>query len=180
MKTFIALLRGINVGGHRKIKMADVKRLHETMGHKNIVTYLQTGNVIFDCTSNDSQTLARNLEQAYDKEFRFFPDVIIRSTKDFADAADKCPFPLTAGRQAKFLHLISLSAVPDSAAIGKLSAHDGPEEKQVIEDNLYVYYTDGSGTSKLNLGFIERTLKVKGTARNWNTVSKLLELTEQR
>lgn len=179
METFIALLRGINVGGHRKIKMADLKHVHETMGHGNVATYLQSGNVAFDCANNDRQALAQSLEQAYDKAFGFYPDVLIRSAKDFALAANQCPFPITADRQTKFLHLTLLSAVPDSAALEKFNTYDGPEEKQVIGDTLYVYYTDGSGRSKLNLSFIERTLKVKGTARNWNTVSKLLELTGQ-
>ena len=177
MVAYIAFLRGVNVGGHRKIKMSDLKQVHESMGHWNVATYLQSGNVFFECSENDREKLIESTEKEYERKLGFHTDVIIRSGDELGSTVTGCPFPLTENREAKFLHVIWLSGIPDSGAIGDLMMYEGPEEKQIAEDVLYVYYTEGSGRSKFTLSFIEKTLKVKGTARNWNTITKLLDLT---
>lgn len=176
MTRFVAFLRGINVGGHRKIKMAELKQLHEKMGHKNVATYLQSGNVVFDSPDTDRAKLIGAIEQAYRSQLEIDTHVILRNMEEMAGAIANLPFPLNEKREPKFLNGIFLSETPDSGAIKTLMQYEGPEEIQIIGDVLYVYYTDGSGRSKFNLALIEKNLEVRGTARNWNSVSKILEL----
>ena len=177
MGVLIAFLRGINVGGHRKIRMADLKQVHAGMGHTKVVTYLQSGNVIFECDESARPVLIREIEDAYESNLGVRPTVILRSPAELRVTAAACPFSLTPHREAKFLHAVLLSGRPAPEAVESLLAHDGPEEKQVVNNALYIYYTQGSGNTKLTLPLIERRLGVNGTARNWNTVTKLLELT---
>ncbi len=176
MDTFIAFLRGINVGGHRKVKMADLKQVHEAMGHGNIITYLQSGNVIFECAGKDSREMLRKIEREYESKLGFHTDVILRNAAELAKISEECPFPLTADREARFLHIGLLASAPESDGIEKLAAYDGPEEWRVAGDRIYIYYPQGAGRSKFTLAFIEKSLGVRGTARNWNTITKLLEL----
>ncbi len=180
MSTFIALLRGINVGGHRKILMSALKQVHEALGHDNPVTYLQSGNVVFDCDDHDHQALRQTLMSAYDRAFGFPVDVILRTADDLVHIADGNPFPHSGGREARFLHVFMLSGTPGGNAIETFSALDRPEEVQAAGDILYVYYPQGAGRSKLTLNVVEKALGVTATARNWNTVTKLLELVTQR
>ena len=173
---FIAFLRGINVGGHRLINMNDLRRLHETMGHGNVATYLQSGNVIFECSEKNRRQLILDIEEKYEKKFGFHTDIIIRNAAELANIVKACPFTEAYVMEAKFLHVVQLSDIPESGLIKKLMNYDGPEEKELIEDVLYVYYTAGAGRSKLTLSLIEKTLKVSATARNWNTITKVLDM----
>lgn len=177
MTHFVALLRGINVGGHRKMPMADLRKLHEKMGHTNVKSYLQSGNLMFDCLDTERAILAETLEQAYEARFGFNTQVIVRKALDIVQVAQKCPIELAPDREAKFLHLVFLSNQPTAKAIAILMQYDGPEELMVLGDVLYIYYTNGAGRAKLSLSLIEKRLNVMGTARNWNTVTKLIQLT---
>lgn len=156
--------------------MAELKQLHEKMGHENVVTYLQSGNVVFDCSQVDRAKLTGAIEQEYRSELEIDTHVILRDVEEMASTIAKLPFPLNEEREPKFLNGIFLSKTPDTSAIKTLMQYEGPEEIQIIGDVLYVYYTEGSGRSKFNLALIEKNLKVRGTARNWNSVSKILEL----
>jgi uncharacterized protein (DUF1697 family) len=175
MKTYIAFLRGINVGGHRQIKMDALKQVHITLGHASVQTYLQTGNVIFQC-STDPEKLIEKLESSYAEAFGFHTDVMLRTPEDLQDVIQNCPF--TEAVEPKYLHIVLLSEKPSESAGETLLKYDGAEHLELINDTLYVYYTNGSGRSKLNLRWIEKVLEVKGTARNWNTIVKLAEIAE--
>jgi uncharacterized protein (DUF1697 family) len=172
----LAFLRGINVAGHRKVKMEDIRQIHGALGHENVSTYLQSGNVIFDCGEKHRQELIRSIEAGYERELGLQTAVLIRSAAELGKIVADCPIPLMSGKDPKYLHVVLLSAQPRKSAIGNLMTASGPEEKQISGDALYVYYTQGSGRSKFNLAFIEKTLDVKATARNWNTVTKLNSL----
>ena len=178
MTRFVAFLRGINVGGHRKIKMAELKQLHEKMSHENVVTYLQSGNVIFDSSEADLAKLIGAIKQEYRAKLDINTHVILRDLTEMASVIAKLPFLLNEKREAKFLHGVFLSEIPEPGAVKTLLQYEGLEEVQIIGDVLYVYYTEGSGRSKFNLALIEKHLKVSGTARNWNSVRKILELME--
>lgn len=180
MGVFVAFLRGINVAGHRKIKMAALKTAHEAMGHRNVATYLQSGNVVFHCAARRRPALIATIESAYRHELGLDTNVLVRGANELAAIVEHCPIALTPDREARFLHAVLLSDAPDRGAAKTLMAHEGPEEIRVARDTLYVYYTHGSGRSKLTLAYIEKTLGVVGTARNWNTVTKLAELTAGR
>ncbi len=176
MGAYVAFLRGINVGGHRKIKMADLKQVHESMGHWNVATLLQSGNIVFECSETDRQKLIQDIATEYQKRLGLHTDVLVRSGTELGEIVRGCPFPLTPNREPRFLHVVLLSGLPSSDAVRNLLMYDGPEEKQISEDAMYVYYTEGSGRSKFNLPFIEKTLAVRATSRNWNTVTKIAEL----
>lgn len=120
MTRFVAFLRGINVGGHRKVKMAELKQLHEKMGHENVVTYLQSGNVVFDSSDTDRAKLIGAIEQEYRSELEIDTHVILRDTEEMANAIIKLPFPLNDKREAKFLNGIFLSETPDFNAVKTL------------------------------------------------------------
>ena len=160
MPTFIALIRGINVGGHKKVSMADVKALCENLGYTNVRTLLNSGNVIFEAKKAD----AKKLEAALDAR------VIILTAKELDEAIANNPFD-TKGRNLSLLLLMVLEAEPK----GKLD-WPGPEEIERRGRYLYLYYPNGAGRSKLTNALIERKLQVAGTARNWNTVTKLATL----
>lgn len=180
MKVFVAFLRGVNVAGHRKIKMDALKAAHEVMGHANVATYLQSGNIVFEAAAKSPRKLAADIEHAYQSELGLSTTVILRGADDLARLVVRCPIALGKGRDPKFLHAVLLSGPPDETAIKSLTAYDGPEDFRIIGDTLYVYYTHGSGRSKLSLAHIEAALGLKGTARNWNTVTKLHEMAAQR
>jgi uncharacterized protein (DUF1697 family) len=180
MTVFVAFLRGVNVAGHRKIKMDALRAVHEAMGHAKVATYLQSGNVVFKGTAKSPRKLAADIERAYQSQLGLSTTVILRSASDLARIVAHCPIALSSGRDPKFLHAVLLSGQPDESAIKTLTAYDGPEEFRIIGDTLYVYYTYGSGRSKLSLTRIEAALGLDGTARNWNTVTKLREMATHR
>ena len=176
MGTYVAFLRGINVGGHHKVKMDELKRVHESMGHWNVATILQSGNIVFECSETDRQKLIQDIAVEYEKRLGIHTDVLVRSVPELGEIVRGCPFPLTPNREPKFLHVVLLSGLPSSDAVRNLLMYDGSEEWQISEDAMYVYYTQGSGRSKFNVTFNEKTLAVRTTARNWNTVTRILEM----
>ena len=156
MPTHIALLRGINVGGHKQLSMADVKATFESLGFENVRTLLNSGNVIFDGTKPD----AKAIETAIGMDVR----VILRTPRDLEKILEKKPFEGEPGKLA----VMFLEGEPK----GELE-WEGPELVKLDGRNLYLYYPDGMGRSKLTNALIERRLKEAGTARNWNTITKL-------
>jgi len=176
MAVFVAFLRGVNVAGHRKIGMAELRRVHEAMGHDNVSTYLQSGNVVFDCAGRDRAKLAAAIQTAYADTLGLSAAVMVRGAAELARIVDRCPIALTPEREPRFLHALILSGAPGRGAGKALADYDGPEEWRLDKDTLYVYYTDGAGRSKLTLDLVERRLGVTATGRNSNTITKLAEL----
>ncbi len=161
--TFIALIRGINVGGNKKLSMADLKSVCESLGYTNVRTLLNSGNVLFDAKS----AKAADIEKALPIEAR----VILRTPAELKKAIDRNPLKGEPNRvMIMFL---------DGAAKSDLD-WDGPEEARVDGRHVYLYYPNGAGTSKLTNTFIERKLGVAGTTRNLNTVTKLLTLSHPK
>lgn len=174
MPTHISLLRGVNVGGNKKIRMADLKALYESLGFAGVVTYVQSGNVIFHAASADSAELIARIEAAIGERFGFDVTVLLRSADDLRRILDSNPFP---GADPAKLHVLFLAAVPDSAAVATLHVPvaDG-EEWLLAGQEIYLRYPNGSGRSKMTGAFFERALGVAASARNWNTVNALYEL----
>jgi uncharacterized protein (DUF1697 family) len=171
---FIALIRGINVGGHKKLKMADVKVLCEELGLGDVRTHLQSGNVVFRTEEmSDRARLANELEEA----FRVDAKVILRTADELRKAIAANPMLDEAQRGPSRFIVMFLDAKPSAAAMQSLrDAHAGPERIELHGTELYIRYGSDMGRSKLTNAFIERKLGVAGTARNWNTVTKLAEL----
>ncbi|WP_030681601.1 DUF1697 domain-containing protein [Streptomyces cellulosae] len=177
--TYAALLRGINVGGSRKVPMADLRALMEGLGHDNVRTYLQSGQATFAGDHGDEDSLAAELREAIEKRFGFVVDVIVRDHAYLKAVADACPFP-AAELEAKQLHVTYFSAPVDEERFAEIDrAAYLPEEFRLGDRALYLYAPDGLGRSKLAEHLSKPRLNkgVIATSRNWNTVVKLVEMT---
>ena len=174
--THVALLRGINVGGHHKVPMAELRALFEQLGHTAVATYVQSGNVLFTSAAADEPTIVRAIATALHDRFGFDIPVVVRTTDELATAAARHPYASAQPDDAK-LHLFFLAAAPAPEAIGKLDpARFAPDEFTLEGRHLYAHYPNGAGRSKLTNAPIERALGTTATARNWRTVTKLLAL----
>ncbi|AZM56214.1 hypothetical protein DMA15_29470 [Streptomyces sp. WAC 01529] len=180
-KTYAALLRGINVGGHKKVPMARLRTLLEGLGHGDVRTYLQSGNVVFTADRGDEDSLAAELRTAIEEHFGFTVDVLVRDGAYLRAVADACPFP-AADLEAKQLHVTYFSAPVDAARFAAIDQPAFlPEEFKLGDRALYLYAPEGLGRSKLGEQLSRPALN-KGliaTSRNWNTVTRLVEMTRE-
>ncbi|MDQ0384676.1 uncharacterized protein (DUF1697 family) [Streptomyces sp. DSM 42143] len=176
---YAALLRGINVGGAKKLPMADLRALLEELGHGAVRTHLQSGQAVFASGHGDEETLAAELAQAVEKRFGFPVDVIVRDHAYLRAVAEACPFP-AAELEPKQLHVTYFSAPVDEERFASIDRPAFlPEEFRLGDRALYLYAPNGLGRSKLAEA-LARPRVNKGliaTTRNWNTVTKLVELT---
>ena len=178
--TYAALLRGINVGGSRKLPMAELRTLMERLGHGDVRTHLQSGQAVFSSAHGDEESLAAELSRAIEAHAGFAVDVIVRDHAYLKAVADACPFPAGA-LQPKQLHVTYYSApVGEERFAGIDRAAFLPEEFRLGDRALYLYAPEGLGRSKL-AEQLSRPRLNKGlvaTTRNWNTVVKLVEMTQ--
>ncbi len=174
MTSRIALLRGINVGGNRKLPMADLRALAAEMGLANARTYVASGNLVFD--SEDSPAaLEKKLEAAIEGRFGFAVDVIVRTGKEWAAAADSNPFPEESRAAPNLVMIVVGKQPPDEDAVAALRARAGPNEKvERVGEAIWIWFGDGAGRSKLGTG--PRT--GVWTSRNWRTVQALREMAD--
>ncbi|CAN5912292.1 DUF1697 domain-containing protein [soil metagenome] len=177
-KIWIALLRGINVGGHNKLPMAELRELFTGVGCVNVRTYIQSGNVVFKATDADRGELADRLASVIEDAKGFRPSIMLLTRDELEAAAAANPFP-EATSEPKTLHLWFLSQAPeapDLETLDKLST--ATERYELLGAVLYLWAPDGIARSKL-AARAERTVGVEGTARNWRTVEKLRELVSE-
>jgi uncharacterized protein (DUF1697 family) len=180
MAVVISMLRGVNVGGHNMIKMEALRALYESLGLKDPQTYVQSGNVVFRTKGQDLAALARRIENAIERSFGFRPAVIVRTPAELRDVIARNPFATRRGIDPSRLLVTFLVSDPTAEAreqILKIKAE--PEELRINGRDLYTYYPNGMARPKLSWARIEKTLKTSGTGRNWNTVTKLLEIAER-
>ena len=177
MTGFVSLFRGINVGGHHKIRMDELKELHESLGFKDVLPYIQSGNVVFTSDEAERAQLRRQIEDGFEKKFGFHVEVIVRTSAELREIIDKNPFSSQPGKESKWVVVMFLAARPDDTAQEDLlKTYAGPEELFIIGKEVYIYYTNGIGRSKLSNSLLEKKLKTFGTARNWNTILQLQKL----
>ncbi|MCK8434984.1 DUF1697 domain-containing protein [Streptomyces sp. D2-8] len=177
--TYAALLRGINVGGSRKVPMADLRTLLAGLGHDDVRTYLQSGQAVFSAGHGSEESLADEIAQAIDKRFGFGVDVIVRDHAYLRAVADACPFP-AADLEAKQLHVTYFSTPVTADRFAEIDQDAYlPEEFRLADRALYLYAPNGLGRSKLaeHLSKPRINKGVIATTRNWNTVVKLVEMT---
>jgi len=178
MNKYIAILRGINVSGQKKVLMADLKALFETLNFTDVSTYIQSGNVIFQSAETNKCRLITLIENAIKQKYEFNVPVQIRCHSDLADIITELPFKEVnvADDGAKIL-ITLLAALPSENNIEKLLGYVvAPEELHIIRQTTYLHCPNGYGRSKLSNVFIENKLKVSATTRNLKTVDKLLQL----
>jgi uncharacterized protein (DUF1697 family) len=177
--TQVAFLRGINVGGHNKVAMADLRELCDGLGLTDVRSVLQSGNLVFRSDRLTDAALESALEAATAKQLGVTADYIVRSGDELRRNVDRNPFPQQAKDDPSHLLVMFLKAAPRAKVVETLRAGiKGRETVAADGKQLYLVYPDGIGRSKLTGTLIERVLGTRGSARNWNTVLKLLALCE--
>ena len=181
MTTFIALLRGINVSGKNKIRMVDLRNLFEKLGCGNVETYIQSGNVVFDCTEEVSTTLTAMLEAAIVNTFGHNVPVFIRAANDFYRILNNNPFTVDELHQTSKLYVTFLYHLPLSTTLDKL-AKPGKEAAEFAlgTGEIYLFCPAGYGRTKLTNTYFEKILNMPATTRNWRTVNQLFSIASER
>ncbi|MDO5969859.1 DUF1697 domain-containing protein [Flavivirga aquimarina] len=176
MKTYIALLRGINVSGHRKVPMAVLRTLLSDAGLEHVQTYIQSGNVIFKSQEKDIQKLELKIHNAIKVHFGFEVPILVKTPEDLQRIFDNCPFPEENKINSYFTLLYT---VPDKELIDVVAKITYPNETFAItHECVYFYCSIGYGKTKCSNNFFERKLKITATARNYKTMVKLLSLSQ--
>ena len=161
------------------LRMDALRSMHETLGLSEVRTYIQSGNVVFQTKLKDPASVGRKLEDAIEKSHGFRPAVVIRTGEELRGVVARNPFAGRPGIEPNKLVVSFLTARPDAAAAERLRAiKAAPEELHLVDRELYIYFPDGMGRSKLP-AMLDKAFKVPGTARNWNTVTKLLAMAEE-
>jgi len=173
MKTYIALFRGINVGGNNILPMKELVTLLQGLGYSGVKTYIQSGNAIFSSDEEDKDKLADVISAAVQAGHGFQPKVMLLTASELKEAHANSPFQTTEGKALHFYFLASTPEDPNLAAMEELRSND--EAFQLGDDVFYLYAPNGIGRSKL-AEKVERLLGVPPTARNLNTVNKLITL----
>ena len=179
MTRFVSLFRGINVGGNKAVRMDELKELHESLGLQRVETYIQSGNVVFTSEDANPAQLSRQIEEAFEHKFGFLSNVIVRTADEFNVIIENNPFKDQPMKETKWVVAMFLASDPISTALEDIQkTYSGPEEIHIIGQEVYIYYPEGIGRSKLTNTFLEKKLKTMGTARNWNTVLRLQKMME--
>jgi uncharacterized protein (DUF1697 family) len=174
MANRIALLRGINIGPRQRVKMPELRALIEGLGHTDVETLVQSGNVVFTARAKPA-TLEKQLEEAIEAELGVDPKVVVRTRDELAAAIEANPFEVPGN--PKDLHVTFLAGKPDAHARKTLEDADlAPDELKFLGREIYILYNDGMGRSELAKQLGRAKLGVAATDRNWNTVTKLLEM----
>ncbi len=175
---YISILRGINVSGQKKIIMADLKALYEAQGFENVLTYIQSGNVIFDADEINQQESIARIEKAIEAEYGFQVPVDLRTHQALGEIIENCPFEEAQNEEngAKVM-LIFLKTLPSQKSINLLlEAIKAPEKLTIKGTEVYLFCSNGYGRTKLNNNFIEKQLGVSATTRNWRSVKKIYDI----
>jgi uncharacterized protein (DUF1697 family) len=180
MKTYIAMLRGINVSGKNLIKMNDLREIFAKLGLTNVSTYIQSGNVIFTSPETATEELAQNIAAKITAGFGFNVPVIVLNAVEFENIYENNP--LNDGiREPGFLHITFLSATPAGFDIKAIEQKKQKGEEIAISGNAcYLFCPNGYGNTKLTNTFLESKLKVTATTRNWKTVNELLRIAQKK
>jgi uncharacterized protein (DUF1697 family) len=179
MQTHIALLRGINVGGHKKIKMAALKLLFKELGFADVATYIQSGNVVFSPLSpqRGKGDLAKIIFEGIKKQFGYEVSVLVKTTADLVQILKDCPFS-EEKKAASYFTL--LNEVPSKDLIENVSKLTYPNEEFVITESCVYFFSEkGYNDATCNNNFFEKNLKVAATTRNYRTLAKLVVLADQ-
>ncbi|HVM86902.1 MAG TPA: DUF1697 domain-containing protein [Puia sp.] len=178
MNTYISILRGINVSGSKVIKMDLLKKIFKDAGFKNVQTYIQSGNVIFQSKKSAIEDLQKKIANEIFLQTKFEVPVLVLEPHELKETLDNNPF-LTARREdIQFLHVTFLSGTPLMENIRKVKGDYLTDEFIFKGKNIYLYCPNGYGRTKLNNNFFENKLKLTATTRNWKTIIELVNIAE--
>ena len=204
MKTYISLLRGINVSSQNRIRIPELKQVYELLKLVNVMTYIQSGNVIFDCEQQDPAPLARAIEAELERSFGFSIRILLRDKDRFQQIISDNPFINQRNEDPEKLYVTFLAESPSESATSTLiltNAGDGgrsnsgnsnlkmnpqrfgsgnTDEFVINDKEIYLFCSNGYGRTKLSTGFFERYLSFAATTRNWKTVNALFEIAHLR
>ncbi len=175
MAVFIALYRGINVGGKNVVKMESLNAMHERLGHRDVASYIQSGNVVFSAAGS-AATISRKIAAEFAKEFGFAAKLAIIDAKRLDELVKENPYALFAAENPKTVHAAICDGVPSAAGLKALLAKTGGRETFMIRNEMvYLHAPDGFGTSKFAAG-MEKAAGVPMTVRNWRTIEALWQM----
>ncbi len=180
MAVIVSMLRGVNVGGHNMVRMEALRALYESIGLRNPHTYVQSGNVVFWASERDVVAVASKIEKAIERSFGFRTPVVVRTLSELRDVIARNPFAGRRGIDPRKLLVTFLASHPSAEAreqVLKIQAE--PEELRIDGREVYIYFPNGMARPKLSWVAVEKKLKTPGTGRNWNSVTKLLEIAER-
>jgi len=180
MTRCIVLLRGINVGTGRKVPMADLKKLCESLGLRNVQTYIQSGNLVFELAQPEPiSALETRMQNAFSEAFGFGIPVLIRTAEEWLESIAQNPFLKEENVDIDRLHLTCLKELPSPELLEKIKTFQYlPDRYEIVGRDVFIFCAAGYGTSKLVNSFFESKLKTPATTRNWKTVMKLNEITK--
>jgi uncharacterized protein (DUF1697 family) len=176
MQTYISILRGINVGGSKIIKMDALRKMYEDMNFKNIETYIQSGNVIFQNRTTDCETLELKINKKIKDIFSFDIPVIVKTQSEMKIIFLNNIFVNKFSKDINTLHVTFLSKKPDQKDIDEMNPVLGNDEYFFTDNAIYLSCPNGYSNSKLTNNFFENKLKVKATTRNWKTVTEIMKI----
>ncbi len=178
MNVYVSFLRGVNVGGHNKIKMDVLRELYGRLGFHDPQTYVQSGNVVFG--AKEKNLKAKVLEDGIEKAFGFRPGVVLRSAAELKRTVNANPFAKREGLNPGLLLVSFLADTPGKAGVAALQALPvGSEEMHFAGPEIFIYFPDGMGRSKFPWASMDKVLKMTVTGRNLRTVTTLLSMAEE-
>ena len=179
MPVIVSMLRGVNLTHYNRMKMDALRALYASLDLRDAQTFIQSGNVVFRTPERSLAKLSTRIGDAIEGKFGFRPPVILRTTAQLREAIANNPFAARPGIEPRKLLVWFLAAPLSAEAIAKARAIAAtPEEMHIVGNEVFVYYPNGMARPKLSWPAVERAMKVSGTGRNWNTVTKLLEMAE--
>lgn len=177
MNTYISLLRGVNVSGKNKIKMESLRETYRSLGYADVVSYIQSGNVVFKTPGDNVGDLEATIKKAIADTYGYDVALVTRTGHDMAEVIRLNPFSTRRDFDAKKLCVVFLGlGSPQSVPPGIDESKIGNDEYVIMGRHVYLYCPDGFARTKLTNAFWERILSTVATTRNWNTVNKLCEM----
>lgn len=176
--TYVALLRGINLGGHKIVKMDQLRKAFEDLGLGEVKTYIQSGNVVFNAPARDPVTLAKKIEEKIVRQFGFPVPVLVKTAAGVGDVIKNNPLVKEKDIDVSRLHVTFLSSAPEKSALKILDGIEATGDRFCCSgEAVYLYCPNGYHATKLGNNVLEKMLKVGTTTRNWKTVNQLYQMT---
>ena len=176
MARYVALLRSVNIGGYGRMAMNDLRQTFGSLGYDDVVTYIQSGNVLFSAPSKSEDAIVEAVEHRIAHDFGDSPAVLLRTVAELRRVGSKSPYAKKGADPARH-HVTFLDEAPSKATLKALELPPSGKDELIVDGReVYVYTPDGYAGTKYTGTLLERRLGVVSTTRNWNTVTKLCEL----
>ena len=180
MTTWVVLLRGVNVAGANRLPMTDLRELVTSLGHSDVATYIQSGNLVLTSPRKNRHTIAGEICDGIKSSFGLGVTAILRTPAELVASVAANPFSAQAKADAARVHIMFLSDVPKREVATQLDPDRfAPDRFELVGSEVFLHYPNGAGRSKMNLDYFEKRLQVRGTSRNLNTVAKLIDLAKR-